>query len=210
MGKDIKISIHNRFYFVRRDAETGKVLEEYKAENIILNGFWANFLSTSGMDCLKYIHFGSGVAQPIASDIKLNTWIAQKTSVSAGIDYSKLFVDGTVAIKKTIRLEDTEFNGNFISEVGFSSATSGTTGLLTKALVKDMNGNVVSIEKKAGEILDIYATFYTNVSALMVSPFSLLASSGSGYPAKSRLFRILTFQESFPAVLGGAWLQNKP
>lgn len=165
MEKEIKVGIHNCFDFIKRDANTGEVLGEYKAENIILNNFWAKFLSASGYDCLKYIHFGSGTATPVATDVKLTTWLGYKTapSGSAGLyDFSTYYSDGIISIKKTVRLEDTEFTGNFISEVGYSSTTSGTTGLLTKALVKDMNGNVVSIEKKAGEILDIFATFYIN------------------------------------------------
>ena len=168
MEKEIKVGIHNCFDFVRRDAKTGEVLGEYKAENIILNNFWAKYLSATTWDCLRYIHFGSGTVTPVATDVKLTTWLGYKeapihTSANTIYDFSKFYTTGVVSVKKSIRLEDTEYNGSFISEVGYSSATSSTTGLLTKALVKDMNGNVASIEKKSGEVLDIFATFFVSL-----------------------------------------------
>lgn len=167
MEKNIKVGVHNRFDFVRRDAKTGEVLGEYKAENIILDGFWAKYLSTTGYDCFKYIHFGSGTTTPTASDVKLTSWVGYKAAPAydeAGTIYNTSdFYSGVVSFKKSIRLQDTEYNGSFISEIGYSSSTSSTSGLLTKALVKDMNGNVVNIEKRDGEVLDIFATFYVNI-----------------------------------------------
>lgn len=160
-----KIGVHNCFDIIRRDAKTGEILGEYKAENIILTNFWAKYLSTTSNTCLAYIHFGTGTTTPVASDVKLTKWLGYKAAPAYNAtgtiyDFSTYHTDGIVKIKKSVRLEDTEYNGSFISEVGYSSSTSGTTGLLTKALVKDMNGNVVSIEKKSGEVLDIFATFF--------------------------------------------------
>lgn len=168
---NIKASIHNSFNFVIKDAATKKVIKEYKAENIILNNFWGSYLSSASKDSFKYIHFGSGIAQPVATDTKLTSWLGYKASSisGAGVDFSEFKTQGIIKILRTCRLQDTEFVGSSISEVGFSSSTSGTTALLTKALVKDMNGNVVSIPKASGQIIDIFATFYVKVNLSYLS-----------------------------------------
>lgn len=163
MEKEIKVGIHNKFEFVKKNAKTGEVIGEYKAENIILNNFWGVYLSNNSRNCLAYVHFGSGIIEPTPSDVKLTTWLGYKATGGNTYDYSKYFTEGIIGIKRSIRLQDTEFVGATISEIGYSSSTSGTSGLLTKALVKDMNGNVVSITKGVGDILDIYATFYIKV-----------------------------------------------
>ncbi len=208
---DIKldIAIHNRFDFVARDAKTGEIVGEYKAENIILNGFWTKLLSTGNADCYKYIHFGTGVDTPVATDVKLGTWLGYKTApvfnASGTIyDFTHMYDTGIITMKKSVRLQDTEYNGNSISEVGYSSTTSSTTGLLTKALIKDQNGNVVAIEKTSAIVLDIYATVFFSIGT---SGFN----SGKIIPLLQdpnlnfSLLACLTGCNSWPTLSSGYW-----
>lgn len=157
-----KVKLHNRFDIIKRDAKTGEVLGEYFAENIILDHFWTTFHFPDGMN---YIHFGSGTTTPAASDVKLTTPLGYKATAEASTvrDFSKFKSDGVVTVKKTIRLEDTEYVGDTIAEVGLSDSTSTTSDLLTKALVKDQNGNPVTITKSSGDVLDIFATVFVKV-----------------------------------------------
>ena len=164
MEQEVNVNLHNRFDFVLRDAKTEEIINEYRAENIILDNFWPRYLSANTNTCLDYIHFGSGTATPLPTDVKLTSWLGYKKSsnVGEGVDFSNFESNGIASVLKTCRLQDTEFNDEYISEVGFSYSTSSTANLLTKALIRDMNGNVVSIEKQAGQILDIFATFFVD------------------------------------------------
>lgn len=162
MNIDSKVKLHNRFDIIKRDGKTGEILGEYFAENIILDHFWTAFHFPNGMD---YIHFGSGTATPTASDVKLTTSLGYKsTSEDSTVrDFSKFKSDGVVTVRKTIRLNDTEYNGNTIAEVGLSDSSSTASNLLTKALVRDQNGNPVTITKSSGDVLDIFATVFVKL-----------------------------------------------
>lgn len=162
MKREITVGIHNEFEVVVRDAKTGKVKRRAKSYNIILNQFWTRFLSSNNSTCLSYIHFGSGSATPVATDTALTTFIGAKAVASVSQDVSTFYTDGIIKKKCSIRLEDTEYIGYTISEVGFGySTTSGT--LMTKSLIKDQNGNALSITKGASDVIDIYATFYVKI-----------------------------------------------
>lgn len=158
--KNIEVGLHNKFEIVVTDAKTGKVKRTAKAENIILNKLWNSYF----MDYRKfnYIHFGSGSTTPVATDTSLTTLIAGRACTTDSIDTSTFFTDGIIKRKRSIRIEDTEYVGSIISEVGFAQSTS-SSDLCTKALVKDANGNTLSIEKHSGEIIDIYGTIYAKV-----------------------------------------------
>lgn len=162
MKKEYKIGIHNEFEIVVRDAKTGKVKRRAKSYNIILNQFWTRFLSSNNSACLSYIHFGSGTATPVATDTSLTTFIASKASASISQDVSTFYADGIIKKKCSIRLEDTEYIGYTISEVGFGYSAA-SSNLMTKSLIKDQNGNPLAHTKAAGEVVDIYATFYVKI-----------------------------------------------
>lgn len=157
--KEINMGIHNKFEIIKRDAITGEVLGEWKAENIILNQGWSVILSAACRNFADYIHFGSGTATPLVTNTALTSFLGSKSATKVSVDISTISVDDTMKVKKTCRLQDAEFIGSTISEVGFADGSASNT-LRTKALIKDMNGNPVSIPKGAGEIIDIFATYY--------------------------------------------------
>lgn len=171
MENEIKVNIHNRFDIVRKNAKTGEILGEYVAENIILNKFWdkyfVNNASSSAAELINYIAFGTGTVTPLATDTGLTAELGKKLSTLVSADTSQWESTGVCSIKRTIRLEDTEYIGSTISEVGFSTANVGVFGggynVVTKALIKDANGNIITIPKNAGEIIDIFATFYIQI-----------------------------------------------
>ena len=169
--KTINVGLHNRFDIIVRDANTGEIKKEAYAENVILNRFWEYFFSktTSKMDLLKSIQFGSGTAEPLATDTKLTTYIGGKDCTTDSVDASTYYADGVVKRKRSIRIEAGERTGAVISEVGFSSATWGPTYQNTKALIKDSNGNPLSITVGASDVIDIFATFFAKVPMDLVN-----------------------------------------
>lgn len=174
-----KYLIHNRFDFVIRDAETDEVLEKHSSYNIILNTFWGTFLSEDNRGALKYIQVGSGIIEPVATDTALGNRLNGKAATNITMDVSTFGVDRIIKRKSQIRLEATENVGTTISEVGM--ATGASSGLVTKSLLKDINGNPISIVKTGLTIIDIYATFFVYI------PESLLGGYLRFYES-SRLF----------------------
>lgn len=158
MKPNIKAELHNEFEIVVRDAKTEEIKRSVKGYNIILSRFWSLFL-TAGSTSLSWshIHFGSGTAVPLASDTTLTTLTEGRACASDLIDTSKYASDGIISRKRSIRLQDTEYVGTKISEVGIGN---GASSLLTKCLIKDGNGNPISITKGESEIIDIYATWF--------------------------------------------------
>ena len=129
--KNIEVGLHNEFEIVVTDAKTGKVKQTARAENIILNKLWDSYFT----DYRKFnnIHFGSGSATPAATDTSLTTFIAGRACSTDSVDTSTFFTDGIIKRKRSIRIEDTEYVGYTISEVGFAQSTTSST-LCTKAL----------------------------------------------------------------------------
>jgi len=155
------IKIHNCFDVIKKDSD-GNIVQEGHAENIILNNMWTDWRFPNAMN---YIHFGSGTAEPQAADTKLTAHVGYKSTseASAVRDFSKFRSHGVVSVKKSIRLEPAENVGANISEVGISNDNSTTSGLLTKAILKDANGNPLSITKGASDTVDIFATVFINL-----------------------------------------------
>ena len=183
MQKNINVGIHNSFDFVVRDAKTEKVIKEYRAENILLNNFWNGICGghSARYAMYRYIHFGSGDATPMPTDTALTTYVGYKDAGYPSVDMldSTDMASGIMKIKKSVRLEEAEHVGETISEIGFASATS--TSLNTKALVKDMNGNVISILKEAGVIIDIFATVYFDFSTFLAGDIKAINIGGTTY-----------------------------
>ena len=167
--RKIEVGYHNEFDFIVRDAKTGKIKQEVKAYNIILNRFWDLFLgsvTTSSARCFAHIAFGSGTAVPAIGDTNLGSRIGSKAMANRTLDWSTTEVDGIIKVKGNVRLEAADYVGSNISEVGISD--NGTT-LVTKSLLKDANGNPIAIVKTASDVIDIYATFYVNVPKNMAT-----------------------------------------
>lgn len=159
--------IHNRFDVVVRDASTEEIIGKHTGYNIILNTFWAQFLRTDNRSTLSYLQYGSGTAIPTATDTALGTRVGGKAVTDVAVDLSNF--DATGVVKRTckIRIEASESNGTTISEVGM--ATGASSGLVTKALIKDQNGNALQITKTDAVIIDIYSTFFVTVPKSLAS-----------------------------------------
>ena len=152
-GASVKASIHNRFELEVIDAKTGEVKQTAFAENIILDKLWTYMGAY-----FQYIHYGSGTGTPVASRTSLFTFIAGKAASVHSADFSDAH---TYYSKKFIQLSETEAVGQTLTEVGIAQG-AGSTTLVTHALLKDMNGNNISIAKTNTDIINIYATVFVH------------------------------------------------
>lgn len=151
----VNTSIHNRFDIEVVDPISGEVKQRAFAENVICNQLWTRLCSSNTYN--NYIQYGDGEGTPSASDTSLFSYIGYLSSsiYKLGYDFDN---DVFICTKKAV-MSETVAVGKTITEVGIAYST-GTTSLVTHAMLKDMNGNSVSLEKSNTDIFNIYATVF--------------------------------------------------
>ena len=150
-------SLHNRFDFEVIDSITGEIKQKAQAENIILNQLWARLLSPNTY--FNYIFYGTGSGTPAATDTQLFTHLGYKAVTTPTYDYH--WDEGYISLRRQCQLSETEHVGSTLSEVGIGWGTS-TSNLVTHAMLKDMNGNPITIEKTATDLINIFATVFVH------------------------------------------------
>jgi hypothetical protein len=148
------VSIHNRFDIVVRDAETKEVIQKAQAENIVLDRIYTRLCSFASF--FDQIVFGSGTGTPTPDRTTLFNRIGSKSATTEQL----IRATPTSQWTRTCRLTSTEYNGQFIREIGISN---DTTQINTHALITDAEGNPIELEKTALKIIDIYATVYVTI-----------------------------------------------
>ena len=153
----LNASIHNRFDIEVINAETGEVRRRAQAENVICNGYW----SALGNAC-KSIAVGSGNGTPSATDSTLFTPLKSYSGLNWTWDNSKIG-DGVMSVTiGPATILETELVGSTITELGYGT----TSEIYTHAMLKDSNGNQVSIAKTATDIIKVYCTIFVNYDEL--------------------------------------------
>lgn len=155
---DINTSIHNRFDIEVIDSRTGKIRQRAQAQNIILDQLWDMLLTPAAY--FSFIHYGSGTATPKGSDTSLTEYIGYLQSFLSTETGENLNERYFWCRRKT-QLPETEAIGKKISEIGIAYSNTEQS-LCTKALIKDMNGNAISIDKSDTDVINIYATIFVH------------------------------------------------
>lgn len=151
----LNTSIHNRFDVEVIDAATGKVKSKAVAHNTICNNLWSRMLA--GSSYFTYIHYGTGSGTPSSADTSLFAYYGGASAIarSSWVDEDT----GVSCLQKYIQLAPETAVGATITEVGIAYGSSASN-LCTHAMLKDMNGNLVSITKTDTDIINIYASVY--------------------------------------------------
>ena len=157
---EVKVKLHNRFDVFVKNINTGKETQVAYAENIVLNNYWNRLISSTGWDGVtawwSWLHLGTGTGVLDPTRTALFNRISSKRNM--GGVYAMNYDEGYFSRRINVTYSETELVGQTLTEVGV--ATDETSGLLTHALLMDMNGNPVSIVKTNTDIITIYATVY--------------------------------------------------
>lgn len=157
--KVVSASIHNRFDVEIVDAKTGDIKQRAFAENVICDQLWTRLCSSNTYN--TYIHYGNGSGTPSSSDTSLFGFLGygQSSVQSRNYDYdTQVF-----SVTTKIQLSETTAAGKTLTEVGIAYSSSSTS-LVTHAMLKDMNGNPVSLEKSDTDVVNIYATVFVHLT----------------------------------------------
>lgn len=154
-------------YVVRKyrgDIITG----EYKAKNLLLNGFFDALLDMNTDTRIKGVVFGAGTATPSETDTALQSYLGGGNSFQAqGIIRNSTVPPLSVTNWVTIRCNEGAVVGN-VSELGIYRGTGNTTlppsssvDLATRARIVDGMGSPTTITVASDEFLEV--TFYWTV-----------------------------------------------
>ena len=161
-----RLSIHNRFDIEVIDARTGEVKQRAQAHNVICNGLWSALCSSDNNSQKFYfyrIYWGSGTGTPSASDTAMFHLEGKQNAGNSvfNVDWANRVASCT----RSIQLNEQTSVGVEISEVGIGTEYDQTGVVCTHAMLEDMNGNVITIEKTNVDIINIYATVFIHWSA---------------------------------------------
>ena len=155
---DVRANLHNRFDIEVIDARSGEVRQRAQAENVICNGLWTKLLSSSPW-YFTTIQYGTGSGTPAATDTSLFTFLGYGTPAVADDTYAWGADLKSRSITRKIVLSESVAVGSTLTEVGIGSSSSASS-LCTHAMIRDMNGNQISINKTNTDIINIYATVF--------------------------------------------------
>lgn len=123
-----------------------------------------NLITNAGLDAigtgifdLNYCFVGSGSTPPSETESTVPTWIAASNTNQAQVDGRLATSPYYIWRRKTFRFALGVAAGN-ISEVSIALYSNGTT-MVSRALVKDAEGNPTTITILADEILDVVYEF---------------------------------------------------
>lgn len=158
-----KVKLHNRFDIFIENVGDREKRQIAQAENIILTRLLSTALglTSTSRGFFSYICFGTGTGELSAARTTLFSYLGAKAVVeSPGADFSH-FNDGYISRTCYCQILETENVGSVLTEVGVGTDSAAIN---THAMLKDMNGNPVSITKTNVDIITIYATVYAYFS----------------------------------------------
>lgn len=170
MKNTVKLGVHNKFEIkVIRD---GTTIQEGFAENIVLNRMYTRLVNLNNFFTNIVFGTGTGILDPTRTTLFNRIGNESAQYVDAKITGNIL----EVTRKATLSLES--YNGSTLTEVGISETT---VDINTHALIKDAEGNPISISKTDLDIIKIYATVYLEVQDDAIASFNLDSSNGYLY-----------------------------
>ena len=129
-------------------------LNRAQAENIICAQLWTRLFAPD--TCFNYIHYGTGSGTPAAADTSLLRFWATERLPQATMSIHRPGTMDMYLFGRKLQLSELTAVGSTLTEVGIGYSTSSSS-LVTHAMLKDMNGNQISIAKTSTDIINIYA-----------------------------------------------------
>lgn len=161
-SKEFKIGIHNRFDVEVVDVATGEIKQKARAFNVVLNNYYSVALNwPENHPSSSTIAVGGGTGTPSPSDTALFQSIgnAQYNASLYGsynrVDASRVN-EGVISRQLKNTIPNDALLNTTITEMGLIA--NGT--LVTHAMLQDMNGNPISINHTATDVINIICTIY--------------------------------------------------
>jgi hypothetical protein len=181
------INIHNRFDIEVRDSVSNRLKQEITAYNIVLTSMWSRLVNLQTY--FTNIHFGTGTGTLSAARTTLFNYLGTKAAANTLLTKALPISSW----RRQIVLNPEEFVGSVITEVGISF-DSAVGSLVTHALLRDSEGNTISITKTATDIVTIYATVFVTFATQDSDKIKFV-----GMPNNNGLVNYLIGNTTFPS-----------
>lgn len=155
MNFNQKIGLHNEFRIEVRDKDTGELKQVGYAHNIVLNKMYTRLCSFQPF--FEYIAYGTGTGTLAPTRTSLFTHLGMKACANVSSKFD--LTNNNSYRQRKITLNPEENVGATLTEVGVAYGNSSSY-LVTHAMIKDAEGNPISITKTAVDVMVIYATIY--------------------------------------------------
>ena len=194
-----KATLHNKHHLVLTDKE-GKVKQEGWAYNIILNQGFTQLIekhfgdaigislytrrlfgndTTRGCFGVTFLGEDDGTISPIAAaNTAMGTYLDRKENTYYDHEYDMDTL--TASHTRSATWLEAELQNTDIKEVGLG-VDHQTTGLCTRALIEDAEGNPITISKGTTDILAVYSTVYIELSHAYGENFKFVESASSNF-----------------------------
>lgn len=156
VDQSIHTHIHNRFDVEIVDSLSGEIRQKAVGFNVIGTQLWSRLKSGS---YFSYIHYGSGEGTPSSADTTLFSFEGSASASNLSIDFNR--EECWISAKKSIQLSESVSVGVTLTEVGIGYGQESSK-LCTHAMLRDMNGNPISLKKTDTDIVNIYATVFVH------------------------------------------------
>ena len=151
------VYIHNKFDIEKRDCRTGELKQQITVYNIIKDSLWDRLLNFQNY--FSSIHFGTGSGTPSKSGNTLFNWLGQKTAANDTL----IKAIPQAMWKRKIVLNPEEYVNKNLTEVGIGYSTAANS-IVTHAMLKDSEGNQISMPKADVDVVTIYASVFATFS----------------------------------------------
>ena len=188
------VNIHNRFDVHIDNIETGEH-REFIGYNIILDQMWTRLCG--GSLYFRYIHFGIGTGTPTPEGTSLFNHLGTRQAVTEETIKALPVSSWT----RKIVLNPEEYVEETITEVGIAYDSSASN-LVTHAMLKDSEGNAISITKSDTDVVTIYATVFITFTNT-IPELKLI-----GMPNNNQLINYLTGGSAPAGSFGLSTIEN--
>lgn len=213
-----KASFHNRFDIEVVDGVTGETKQIAQAENVMCTKFWAySPFQENSYYTMNRIHIGKGAGTPAFADQSLFSLLTAYTVVTSTSNYDS--VNKVFSVTLGITISESELVGETITEIGCGNPNY----IFTHAMLKDMNGNPISIAKTNTDIINVYATVFLHWTDLngfemwdiwnpqqfvLLEHFMRLRAIGGSYEIGTAYNKVYCGDRGDPNFTTGVWSYN--
>lgn len=157
----MKYKLHNKYEITKN----GKTIVAY---NTIVNQIYTKIANLE--EFTSRIAVGTGTTEPTFSDTKLTTYASSFALATEEIcsDITK----ETLFLKKVVDFDETNQTQVSFCELGLCTSSASNPDIYTHVLLKDSDGNVVTVTRNAGDIMQIRITIYLELSSESTAHFT--------------------------------------
>lgn len=156
----MKIKLHNK-YEIKIGGQT------YIAYNTLLNTIYDKISNLE--QYTSHIAIGTGTTEKVPTDTNLSNYLmsfkAETEEIQSDVSQDTLF------IKKVVTIDESNTNTFSFSEIGITNTSEFDPIIFNHVLLKNQDGEVVSLTRNQGDVMEIRVTIYLELNAESKSLF---------------------------------------